>query len=255
MKSCRIISWITYLCFFTFLVSCTPQRKLVYLQGDASMLRDTTSFRMMIKAGDILMVNLFTVNPEAFPGIGITSDHSVVADNRSAYEKGFVVDQSGKIVLPYIGAVPLSGLTMQEAHDTITNRFRQYIDEPVVVVKKLNFKISVIGEVNRPGLYYIPNEELTLLEGLAMAGDLTNYADRTSLHILRKSGNETIEIIVDLTQKTAYTGATKFLYPDDVVYVAPTKKKRFTTISPATAVITSLITTLVLTATLIIRTQ
>jgi polysaccharide biosynthesis/export protein len=238
---------------FILLVSCTPQRKLVYLQGDPAVLRDTTTFEMKLYPGDIISVELFTVNPEAFPGLGISSDHITGTDNRSAYEKGFILDKNGDVSLPYIGKIHLAGLSLSAAHDSVDQRFRQYIDEPVVVLKKLSFKVSVVGEVNRPGLYYIPNEQLTLLEGLALAGDLTNYADRTSVKILRKNGDAIDEILVDLTQKTSYIGQSKFLHPDDIIYVAPSRKKGFTTISPATAVITSLLTVIILAGTLYIR--
>lgn len=235
---------------------CTPQRKLIYLQGETGILAsDTTQFRMKLYPGDIISVNLFTVNPDAFPGMGAGADKSGVMDNRSAYEKGFVLDDSGKVSLPYVGLVHLGGMTISQATETVTDKFRMYIDEPVIILKKLSFKVSVIGEVNRPGLYYVPNEQLTILEALAMAGDLNNYADRTSLRILRKTDNGTLEIPVDLTSKEAYVGIRKFIHPDDVLYVAPSRKKAFTTLSPATTILTSLISTIVVLATLYIRTN
>ena len=210
---------------------------------------------MKIYPSDILMVQLFTVNPDAFPGLGISASANEGNDSRSAYEKGFVVDKQGNLALPYVGNIHVAGLSMDDAHDTILNRFKKYIDDPVIIIKKLSFKVSVLGEVNRPGLYYVPNEQLTLLEGLAMAGDLNNYADRTNLRILRKTSTGTIEIPVDLTSKEAFTGVSKFIYPDDVIYIAPTRKKAFTAVSPATAVITSFLTAVALLATAYFRSQ
>lgn len=243
-------------CVLLLLSSCVSQRKLVYLQGDAAILKDTTSFIMRIYPGDIIAVDLYTVNPEAFPGLGITSaQRSVMTDNRSFYERGFVLDSKGDVSLPYIGNLNLSGLTISDAQDTITNRFKKYIDDPVIVVKKLSFKISVLGDVARPGLFYIPNEQITILEALAMAGDLSLYADRTDIRILRRTPTGTEEIKVDLTQKETYTGQSKFLYPEDVVYVAPSRRKAFAQVSVAAGVITSIISTIVVIATLYIRTQ
>lgn len=236
-------------------IGCTPQRKMVYLQGDAAILRDTTTFSMRIYPGDIIAVDLYTVNPDAFPGLGIGNNRTSTVDNRSAYERGFMLDHRGIVALPYIGNVNLNGLTISDAHDTITNRFKQYIDDPVVIVKKLSFKVSVIGEVQKPGLFYVPNEQLTILEALAMAGDLSTYADRTNLKILRKTTSGTIEIRVDLTKKEACVGQSKFLYPDDVLYVAPTRKKAFAQVSVATGVFTSVLSTLILLGTLYVRTQ
>ncbi len=252
----RRLSFPLFIAFFILLLqACTPQRKLIYMQGDAALLSDTTSFTMLLYPGDILMVQLFTVNPEAFAGIGITPGNQDGNDNRSAYEKGFVLDKSGRVTLPYIGLLNLNGYSLDQAHDTIVARFKQYIDDPVIVLKKLSFKVSIIGEVNRPGLYYIPSEQLTLLEALALAGDLNNYADRTNLKILRKTTSGIIELPVDITNKASFTGATKFIYPEDIIYVPPTRKKAFTAISPATAVITSFLTTIALIATAYLRSQ
>lgn len=249
--------------FFPVLISlilllanaCTPQRKVVYMQGDVALLNDTTTFTMLLYPGDILMIQLFTINPDAFPGIGISAGESEGNDNRSAYEKGFVLDKSGKVTLPYIGALNLNGYTLDQAHDTIIERFKKYIDDPVIVLKKLSFKVSIIGEVNRPGLYYVPSEQLTLLEALALAGDLNNFADRTNLKILRKTPTGILELPVDITNKASFTGITKFIYPDDIIYVPPTRKKAFTAISPATAVITSFLTAVALIATAYLRSQ
>jgi polysaccharide export outer membrane protein len=247
------IQWLLAVFMLAFITSCTPQRKLVYMQGDASILKDTTSFTMKLEAGDIISVELYTVNPEAFPGFGVTGDRSVIVDNRSAYEKGFILDRAGNVTLPYAGPMHLEGLTIPQAHDTIVEHFRQYIDDPVVVIKKLSFKISIVGEVSHPGLFYVPNEQLSLIEALALAGDLTNYADRTKIKIIRKKGSASEELMVDVTSKTAFTGVTRYIYPDDIIYVPPTRKKAYTTISPATSIITSIVSTLVIIAALYIR--
>lgn len=239
---------------FLVWASCTSQKELVYLQGDPAVLLDTTAFQMRLYPGDIISVDLYTVNPEAFPGLGLLArETGVNTDNRSAYEKGFVMDASGSLSLPYIGQVNLSGKTIPEATQLIRERFTRFIDDPVIVVKKLSFKVSLIGEFNKPGLYYVPNETLSLLEALAMAGDLNNFADRTKIKLYRKTEKGTLEIPIDITQVTAMTGPTRFVYPDDVIYAPPSPKKAFTAISPATAVITSLISTTVLVLALIIN--
>jgi polysaccharide export outer membrane protein len=235
--------------------ACTPQKKLIYMQGDSSIWSDTTTFTMLLFPGDILLVQLFTVNQEAFPGIANSSVTAEGNDTRNSYEKGFVVDQRGNLTLPYVGTIHVAGLKLDDAQDTIVNRFKKFIDDPVVVVKKISFKVSVLGEVNKPGLYYVPNEQLTLLEALAMASDLNNFGDRTKLKILRKTPNGTIEINVDLTKKESFTGQTKFIHPDDVIYVPPTRKKAFTAVSPAAAIFTSLLTSMALIVTAYFRSK
>jgi polysaccharide export outer membrane protein len=149
----------------------------------------------------------------------------------------------------------LQGLTVPAARDLITQKFKAFLEEPVIVVKKLSFKVSIVGEVQKPGLYYIPNEKITLIEGLALAGDVGNFADRTNVKIIRQTANGSIEIPIDLTNQSSLTGAAKYLYPDDVVYVAPSRKKAFSQISVASGIFTSIVTSLVLIGTLYLKTK
>jgi polysaccharide export outer membrane protein len=235
--------------------SCTPQKKIIYFQNNAGNTTDTSAFEMKLAIGDIITVDLYTINPDAFPGIGISKDKATIIDNRSAYEKGFTIDKSGKVILPYIGEVMLQGLTVPAARDLITQKFKAFLEEPVIVVKKLSFKVSIVGEVQKPGLYYIPNEKITLIEGLALAGDVGNFADRTNVKIIRQTANGSIEIPIDLTNQSSLTGAAKYLYPDDVVYVAPSRKKAFSQISVASGIFTSIVTSLVLIGTLYLKTK
>ena len=238
-----------------FMFSCTPQRKIVYFQNNAGNTTDTSAFEMKLAIGDIITVDLYTINPDAFPGIGISKDRSTIVDNRTAYEKGFTIDKSGKVILPYVGEVFLQGFSIPEARNLITQKFKAYLDEPVIVVKKLSFKISVVGEVQKPGLYYVPNERITLIEGLALAGDVANYADRTNIKIIRQTAQGSIEIPIDLTNQSSLVGAGKYLYPDDVVYVAPSRKKAFSQISLASGIFTSIATSLALIGTLYLRSK
>jgi polysaccharide export outer membrane protein len=238
-----------------FMFSCTPQRKIVYFQNNTGNTTDTSAFEMRLAIGDIITVDLYTINPDAFPGIGISKDRATIVDNRSSYEKGFTIDKSGKVILPYIGEIFLQGFSIPEARSLITQKFKAYLDEPVIVVKKLSFKISVIGEVQKPGLYYVSNERITLIEGLALAGDVANYADRTNIKIIRQTAQGSIEIPIDLTNQSSLVGAGKYLYPDDVVYVAPSRKKAFSQISVAAGIFTSIATSLAFLGTLYIRSK
>ncbi|MEN9332066.1 MAG: hypothetical protein RLZZ94_1156 [Bacteroidota bacterium] len=255
MKIKNIFQSVVVLFLLGCMFSCTPQKKIVYFQNNAGNTNDTSAFEMKLAIGDIITVDLYTINPDAFPGIGISKDRATIVDNRSAYEKGFTIDKSGKVILPYIGEVMLQGLSVPQARDLITQKFKAFLDEPVIVVKKLSFKVSIVGEVQKPGLYYVPNERITLIEGLALAGDVGNYADRTNVKIIRQTANGSIEIPIDLTNQSSLVGAAKYLYPDDVVYVAPSRKKAFSQISVASGIFTSIVTSLVLIGTLYLKTK
>lgn len=255
MKIKNIFRSLVAVILFGFLFSCTPQKKIVYFQNNAGNTTDTSAFEMKLAIGDIITVDLYTINPDAFPGIGISKDRATIIDSRPAYEKGFTIDRTGKVILPYIGEVFLKGLSVPEARDLITQKFKAFLDEPVIVVKKLSFKVSIVGEVQKPGLYYIPNERITLIEGLALAGDVGNFADRTNIKIIRQTATGSIEIPIDLTNQSSLVGEAKYLFPDDVVYVAPSRKKAFSQISVASGIFTSIVTSLVLIGTLYLKTK
>jgi polysaccharide biosynthesis/export protein len=239
--------------FFSFiLVSCTPQKKIVYLQNDKGATGKSPEFILLINPGDILSIVVYTVNSEAFPGIASTVDHQVV-DNRSSYEKGFIVDPLGFVELPLVGKIKMAGLSISAARDSVVGRFEKYMDAPVVMIKKLSFKVTVLGEVNKPGLFYVPNEKISLLEALGMAGDLTFFGDRKEIKVIRQTSDGYKEIMVDLTSGNTLTGEAAFIYPDDVIYVKPIKRRGVSTISPTVAVVTSIVATLTLIISVILR--
>ncbi len=237
---------------FITVTSCTPQKEIIYFQNFDSNDSMTSEFELKIFPEDILSVQLFTINPEAMPGLSANFDKGVV-DNRTFYEKGFVVDRFGYLDLPLAGKLKVAGLSISAAKDSIATRFNRYIDDPVVVLKKLSFKITILGEVNKPGLYYIPNEKMTFAEALGMAGDLTNYGDRMDIKIYRKEVDEKVrEIKIDLTKPDVLI-QNRYVHPDDIIYIKPIKRKALANINPALVVITSVISTTAIVISLIIR--
>jgi len=219
---------------------------------DASTSGKMPEFTLTISPNDILSIQVFTINTEAFPGVATTVDKQII-DNRSPYEKGFIVDKFGFVDLPLIGKVNFSGLTMTEARDTLIKRFEYYMDSPIVVIKKLSFKITILGEVNRPGLYYVENEKITLLEGLGLAGDLTIFGSRKDVKLIRRTADGYKEILIDMTTKSILNSEVAYLYPDDVIYVKPISKKGAATISPSVLIVTSILTTLTLVISVILK--
>jgi polysaccharide export outer membrane protein len=174
-------------------------------------------------------------------------------DNRPPYEKGIMVDRDGFIELPLAGKINVSGLSIIQARDSVAARFSQYMDDPVVMLKKISFKITVLGEVNKPGLFYISNEKISMLEAIGLAGDLTYFGNRKEVRVIRQTGDGYKEIMVDLTTKQPLNSEVAYLYPDDVVYVKPIRRRGTATISPTVAVITSILATLTLISSVILR--
>jgi polysaccharide biosynthesis/export protein len=149
--------------------------------------------------------------------------------------------------------VNVAGLNMTDARDTLVRRFEYFMDAPVVMLKKLSFKITILGEVTRPGLYYVENEKITFLEALGMAGDLTIFGDRKGVKLIRQTKEGYKEILIDMTTKTPLNSEVAYLYPDDVIYVTPIGRKAASTIAPSVLIITSILTTMALVITAILR--
>ncbi len=240
-----------FLCLSLFLSACSSQKKVIYFQGEIPVINAADKYKVKIYPGDILSVNIFTINAEAYPYFSVSMDRPM-SDTRSAYEKGLIVNDSGQIKLPLVGAIQLSGLTLSEATRLVELKLKSFINEPIVTLKKLNFKITVLGEVNKPGTYPIQNERVTLPEALGMAGDISQFGDRQKLRIIREENNETKDFFVDLTTANSIRPEIYYLHPDDIIYVQPIKRRAFLNITPAVTIFTSLITTAVIALTFII---
>ena len=221
----------------------TSKNKMAVDSVNRKVLTDTSkaNFELKIYPGAILAITVFTVNAEAiayFTPIG-----PIPADPRSGYERGFVVDVNGNVNIPLIGTVKLSHLTLIQAQDTIMARLKNYIQEPVVSVKLLSFKFVVLGEVNKPGQYFVNQEKITIPEALGVAGDLTPYGRRTNIKLIRKVGVNPLIINIDLTSTQALSPEFAYIYPDDVLYVEPVKRRNFITEAPVISIITSVVST------------
>ena len=238
------------------LASCTSQKKLIYFQHGEVIKLDTASlfqpFELKIYPNDIIQVQLYSINPDALPSLSLTMDKTY-ADNRSVYEKGFIVDNRGYITIPLLGDIYIAGLTLDGAKQKILIEYKKYIESPTITIRKLSFRISILGEVNKPGLMYVDGEKITLIEAIAMAGDLTNFADRTEIKIIRTIEGKNSEIIIDFTNKETIFPYPIYLHPDDIVYIKPVKRKALANVSPGLTVITSIVTTAVVTLSLILR--
>ncbi len=234
--------------------ACTSQKKLIYFQGAIPSFNTDSIFKIKLGAGDILLINIFTINAEAYPYLSVPVQ-AEGNDSRSAYEKGYILNDKGEVRLPLVGSISLQGLTIQEAAGKIEERFREFIQDPIVTVKKLNFKVTVLGEVNKPGTYPILNERVTLPELLGMAGDLTQFGDRKNLRIIRDENGKRSDFFVDLTNAQSLSAANYYLHPDDIVYVSPVPRRAFQNINPSITLFASILTSTVVILTFIITTS
>jgi polysaccharide biosynthesis/export protein len=228
--------------------SCTTQKELTYLNN-----LDTTAVSQFypmerpdyrIQYQDILYVNFFTMNLEMNKllnsGSGSINSSNMFRDESSIYIYGYTVSHKGDISLPILGKVNVYGLTLDEVKDAVEERAKQYLKDPVVNVRLLSFKFSVIGEVTRPGSFNNYNNQLTVLDAIGMAGDITDYGDRKNILVVRPTTEGTYTFRINLQDKELLQSEGYFLLPNDIVIVEPIKSKPFKLNLPTT---TLLITT------------
>jgi polysaccharide export outer membrane protein len=234
------------------LASCQSTRNMIYLKNAAD--RDTTMVyaqpekKYLISTDDILFVRVLTGNPEISalynntPSSGISTSMSSEADQ---YINGFTVDDNGQIKLPVLGALKVKGLTLQEIEKHVQAEADKYLVDATVIVRLLNYKVTVLGEVSRPGVYSHYNDQLTILEAIGKAGDITDLGDKRNIMVIRPHPKGRITYQIDLTEKELLTSPAFFLKPNDVVYVKPSGSKAFQINLPTMSMILSSATTII----------
>jgi polysaccharide export outer membrane protein len=137
----------------------------------------------------------------------------------------YLVAANGTIEMSLIGPIKVASNTSQVAKYLIKNKLEKYLVDPSVRVRIKNFKVTVLGEVTMPGIYTIPNEKVTLIEALGLAGDLTIFGKRTNVLLIREQDGERIFKRVDLTSREFFASDFYYLHSNDIIYVEPGKGK------------------------------
>jgi len=225
--------------------SCTSQKELMYLSN-----LDTTTVQQFypmtrpdyrVQYQDILYVNFFTMNLEMNdllnPGSGSSGSSQMFREESTTYIYGYTVSDSGTISLPILGEVSVYGLTMDEVQKAIEQRAKKYLKDAVINVRLLSFKFTVVGEVNRPGTFNNYNNQLTVLEAIGMAGDITDYGNRRRVLVIRPTKEGTYTFHINLQDKKLLQSEGYFLLPNDIVIVEPIKSKPFQLNIPTTSLI------------------
>lgn len=242
---------------------CTSARKIAYLKGagegdDAESLQSTPLYDAHILPKDLITITISATNPEAVQPFNLTVPSRTTG--LSTYSQPqlmpYLVDNNGQVNFPVLGMITLGGLTKREAELKIADLLGKYLKEtPVVNVSFVNYKISVLGEVNRPNTFTISNEKVTVFEALAMAGDMTIWGQRHNVKIIREDayGNKQVALL-NLNDKEVIYSPYYYLQQNDVVYVQPNKTKaKNSEIGSATGIWLSATSILVSVATLVLN--
>ena len=204
--------------------SCVNTRKAVYFNNiqDASIPTAVGSLEPVIQKNDLLSITVSSLNPEA------NRIFNAPTSQNTSEARGYLVNQQGNIEFPFLGLVKAAGLQKSQLKNNIASALieKKLLVEPIVDLRYINFKISVLGEVARPAVLVIPNEKVTLLEALGLAGDLTIFARRDNILVIREEGDGTKVLKrINLNSSELFTSPYYYLRSNDIIYVEPNKTR------------------------------
>lgn len=207
--------------------SCSRQRNLVYFSDLKSNSEATNAIlsdgEPRIIKNDIISVTVNTTSPESNVMFALNSNNM----NASGYyeREGYRVNEEGKIKFPVLGEIKIDGLTVAQTQDLIESKLNQVVKKAVVNVKFMNFRVTVIGEVNHPSTFTVQNEKINLLEALGLSGDMTPFGKRENVLLIRETDGKRMMVRLNLNHKDILTSPYFYLKQNDIVYVEPDKAK------------------------------
>ncbi len=186
-------------------------------------------------------------------GMGSSLQSNMFGSESGNYLYGYSISDSGYIQLPVLGKLRIAELTINQCRDLIQIQTEKYLKDGIAVVKLLSFKVTILGEVKKPGVITNLKDNLTIFEGLGLAGDFTDYAQRTNVLLMRQTPDGITTTRVNLQDKNLLFSEAYYLVPNDILVVEPRKGKLFNMNAPNVAISLSIISTTLLLINLILK--
>jgi polysaccharide biosynthesis/export protein len=215
-----------------FFCSCVHRQKVIYFNNlsDQKIETEILNLEPVIQKNDILSINVSSLNSDATKVFNPPNNIDVRSsriDGSLTQPVGYLVSQDGFIDFPVLGVVKAAGFSKKEFKHYLTKQLvdRKLLIDPIVDIRYLNYRVTVLGEVGRPSVLSVPNERITLLEALGLAGDLTIFAQRSNVMIVREEEGAKIIKRINLNSSELFTSPYYYLRANDIVYVEPNKTK------------------------------
>lgn len=215
--------------------SCVPQKKMLYLK-EAEMAAENLSKEYVndrsvdykLQPGDDLYIRFInTIDERSAASLTGENNSRYYSSESALYLQSYTLDEEGRIELPLIGKIELKNLTIDQAKDKMQIELDKYINQTTVIVKLSNFNLTLLGEVVRPGNYKVYQTQINLFEAVAMAGNMTNFAKKDEVKIIRQTKEGSEIITVDMGKADILSSPYYYLKPNDIVYVEPLKIKQW----------------------------
>jgi len=209
--------------------SCVSKKKIVYFQNDEIDQENVSNiYKTIFKPDDLLRItvsgsDLEVVQPFNLPAVAFSASTGRAVGQ--PLMQTYLIDSHGYIDFPVLGKLKIGGLDRENAINLFKNKLYPHVKKPIVNISIANFKITVQGDVKKPGTYTIPNERITIMEALGLAGDTNISAQRSNVKVIREEGNEKKQYLVDLRSNTLFTSPVYYLQQNDLIYVEPNYAK------------------------------
>lgn len=207
-----------------FCTSCASKKNMVYFQPDSVELNTMYELNApKLQPGDILAISVTADDVRATMPFNQISPYNAAGTLQATnpFIPTYAIDVNGEIDFPKVGKIKLAGNTRTEAMDLLRTEVAKYIVDPGISMVVQNFRVTVLGEVARPGTFTIENDRLTILEALGLAGDMTIYGERNNVLVIREQDGKKEEFRLDLTKRESMNSPAYYLTQNDVVYVEP----------------------------------
>ena len=238
-----------------FLGSCTANKEVVYFDDaqDFETLVKDNQFETKFKTDDIVSIFISTLNAEASAPFNLF--RGAEEGGIRAEQVNYLVDKNGEIDFPVIGKVKIAGLTTGEAQILLRERLKDYLIDPIINIRIRNFTVTVLGAVARPGTFPVNGEQITIMEALGLAGDITIKGRRDNVMVLRDFDGSKVYKRVNLNSKEALNSPVYYLTQNDVVYVEPNKSGKTESALDQRASIAVSIISVLITSTVVLLTR
>lgn len=222
--------WVTAV----ILASCASAKDITYFQNRAVNRPEKIDKHagIVIQPKDMLSIVVSGRNPELvamfnLPVVSYQAGSEVVTGGYNQRLMGYVVDNDGNIDFPVLGTLSVSGLTRWELSEKIKRELldESLLSDAVVTVEFMNFKVSILGEVNSPGTYSVEGDKVTILQAISLAKDLTIFGERENVSVIREKNGERVIYQINLCDVSLFNSPAYYLQQNDIVYVEPSEIK------------------------------
>ena len=227
----RNIRFFVLIMMLGILSSCVTQKDVEYIQDknhDVKKFNEVEKTDYKLKPSDELYIQISSLDDAAANVFSNTGQQLMSVGTIEPYGASFLshtIDKEGFLILPVIGKLLVKDKTISEVTDMLKESLANILSQPVISVKLVNRFVSILGEVRTPGHFPYTQDKLTVFDALGLAGDMTDFANRRQVILIRNENGENSRINLDLSRSDIFTSEYYFLRPNDIVYVKPLRKK------------------------------